>query len=99
MADAALYSIRPTFKEKFPPAEVKKIIGTFLAEYLADKSCALAPPESHAPTLVSPPHPAISLPPAAPRLQIQPGADGAVDARDRRWHQEQHKAAAGVAAV
>ena len=38
MADAGLYSIRPAFKEKFPPAEVKKIIGTFLAEFLADKS-------------------------------------------------------------
>mmetsp|Transcript_16414 Transcript_16414/g.33019 ORF Transcript_16414/g.33019 Transcript_16414/m.33019 type:complete len:123 (-) Transcript_16414:250-618(-) len=36
--DTGLYSICPTFKEKFPPAEVKKIIGTFLAEFLADKS-------------------------------------------------------------
>ena len=51
--DTGLYSICPTFKEKFPPAEVKKIIGTFLAEFLADKSCVWAltiharPPASH----------------------------------------------------
>ena len=41
MADAALYSIRPPYKEKFPPAQVKKIIGTFLSEYLGDKLCAV----------------------------------------------------------
>ena len=38
---APLYSVRPTFKEKFPPSEVKKIIGSYLHEFLADKTCAL----------------------------------------------------------
>jgi len=35
---APLYSVRPTFKEKFPPSEVKKIIGSYLHEFLADKT-------------------------------------------------------------
>ncbi|KOO21044.1 tctex1 domain-containing protein 2, partial [Chrysochromulina tobinii] len=35
---APLYSVRPTFKEKFPPSEVKKIIGSYLNEFLADKT-------------------------------------------------------------
>jgi len=38
MSTQPLYSVRPTFKEKFPPTEVKKIISTFLSEFLADKT-------------------------------------------------------------
>ena len=41
----ALYSIRPSFQEKFRPATVKTLIGTVLSEKLASKSCA--PPSSH----------------------------------------------------
>ena len=35
-----LYKVRPTFKDKFPQGEVKKIIGTYLKDFLHDKSCA-----------------------------------------------------------
>ena len=38
MGDKSLYSVRPSYKEKFPPAEVKKIISAFLQEFLADKT-------------------------------------------------------------
>ena len=56
MATAGSYSVRPTFKEKFPPAEVKKIIGNYLAEFLADKSCASAAfgPRSSRPLTAAP---------------------------------------------
>lgn len=36
--DAALYSARPAFKDKFRPATVKALIGAVLADRLADKS-------------------------------------------------------------
>merc|ERR1719164_449116 len=35
---APLYSIRPSFAERFRPAAVKPLIGSVLAEKLADKS-------------------------------------------------------------
>ena len=38
VADQAFDSIRPSFAEKFKPAEVKAVIGKVLAEKLADKS-------------------------------------------------------------
>ena len=52
MSSAPLYSVRPTFKEKFPPTEVKKIISAHLSEFLADKSCVLPLPATvHAPQM------------------------------------------------
>jgi hypothetical protein len=47
-AAAPLYSIRPSFAEKFRPAAVKPLIGAVLAEKLADKSCA--PPAARSST-------------------------------------------------
>lgn len=38
MGDKPLYSVRPSYKDKFPPTEVKKIISSFLSEFLSDKS-------------------------------------------------------------
>jgi len=38
MAETALYSVRPSFAEKFRPATVKTLIGAVLSERLADKS-------------------------------------------------------------
>ena len=37
-ATDSLYSIRPSFAEKFRPATVKTLIGAVLADKLADKS-------------------------------------------------------------
>ena len=39
MAADALYSIRPSFAEKFRPQTVKTLIDTVLKERLADKTC------------------------------------------------------------
>ena len=42
MTETALYSVRPSFAEKFRPATVKTLIGSVLSERLADKTCASA---------------------------------------------------------
>ena len=49
-AQTELYSVRPSFAEKFRPATVKTLISAVLSDRLADKSCADAaasvpPPE------------------------------------------------------
>ena len=45
-ATDSLYSIRPSFAEKFRPATVKTLIGAVLADKLADKS---SEPRAHEP--------------------------------------------------
>ena len=72
-----VYNIRPSFREKFRPAAVKPLIQAVLAERLADKSCAQPRTLRTIATLRTEQASAVSW-------QVQPGANRAVDARDRR---------------